>query len=88
MREYFAVTFENPFGGFVVDFPDLPDCVTFADSRQAARVIAAETLADYIEEMELAGEAIPEPSSYEVIQTDAANMGCDIIRVRAARAVK
>ncbi len=88
MREYFALTFRKPCGGFVVEFPDLPDCVTFANSHEAARAAAAETLADYIEEMEQANQAIPEPSSYEAIRRDPRNIGCDIIRVEAARAVK
>jgi predicted RNase H-like HicB family nuclease len=88
MREYFALTFQKPWGGFVVEFPDLPDCVTFANSHEAARAAAAETLADYIAEMEQANAAIPEPSPYEVIRRDPRNVGCDIIRVEAARTNK
>jgi predicted RNase H-like HicB family nuclease len=88
MREYFALTFRKPCGGFVVEFPDLPDCVTFANTHEAARLAAAETLAAYIEDMERAHEAIPEPSPYEVIRRDPRNSGCDIIRVEAARRLK
>jgi predicted RNase H-like HicB family nuclease len=88
MREYFALTFKKPCGGFVVEFPDLPDCVTFANSHEAARAAAAEALADHLEELERANEAIPEPSPYEVIRRDPRNIGCDIIRVEAARALK
>jgi predicted RNase H-like HicB family nuclease len=85
MREYFALTFRKPCGGFVVEFPDLPDCVTFANTHEAARAAAAEMLADYIEEMERANQAMPEPSAYDVLRRDPRNIGCDIIRVEAAR---
>jgi predicted RNase H-like HicB family nuclease len=88
MREYFAVVFEDPLGGLVVNFPDFPECVTFAHSFEAASAAAAEALADYIEEVERAGEAIPEPSTYEAIRIDGQNMGCDVIRVKAIRPVK
>lgn len=88
MREYFAVTFRKPCGGFAVEFPDLPDCVSFADTHEAARLAAAEGLAACIEDMERAGEAIPAPSPYEVIRRDPRNIGCDIIRVEAARTIK
>ena len=81
MREYFAVAFEKPCGGFVVEFPDFPDCVAFARSREAARVQAVETLVDYIAEMKVANEPIPEPSSYTVIRYHQQNIGCDIIRI-------
>jgi predicted RNase H-like HicB family nuclease len=44
MREYFAVVFEDPLGGLVVNFPDFPECVTFAHSFEAASAAAAEAL--------------------------------------------
>ena len=88
MREYFALTFRKPSGGFVVEFPDLPDCVTFAPTHEAARLAAAETLAAYIEDMERTHETIPDPSPYEVIRRDPRNTGCDIIRVEAERGLK
>jgi predicted RNase H-like HicB family nuclease len=36
MREYFAVACKIPEGNFVVIFPDLPDCVAFADTLERA----------------------------------------------------
>lgn len=88
MRAYFALAFPKPSGGFVMEFPDLPDCVAFGDSDDAVRDAAAGALADHIEDMERAGQAIPEPSPYEAIQRDPRNIGCDIIRVEAVRAIK
>jgi predicted RNase H-like HicB family nuclease len=51
MRNYFAIVFESPTGGFIIDFPDLPECVAFADSFGVARAMAACALADHIDEL-------------------------------------
>lgn len=88
MREYFALIFRKPCGGFVVEFPDLPDCVTFANSHESARTAAAEALAEHIKELARSHQAIPKPSPYEVLRRDPRNNGRDIIRVEVAPAVK
>jgi predicted RNase H-like HicB family nuclease len=41
MFEFPAIVFESPFGWFVIEFPDLPDCVVFAKSPSAAPAAAA-----------------------------------------------
>jgi len=87
MREYFAAICKIPEGNFVVIFPDLPDCVAFADSLETAREAASTALADYIDEVERIGEPIPEPSTSEAIRSDPQNMGCYVFRVKALRPV-
>jgi predicted RNase H-like HicB family nuclease len=88
MREYFAAICKIPEGNFVVFFPDLPDCVAFADSLETVREAASIALADYIDEAERIGEHIPEPSTSEAIRSDPQNMGCYVFRVKALRPVK
>jgi predicted RNase H-like HicB family nuclease len=83
MREYFAVACKIPEGNFVVIFPDLPDCVAFADTLERAPRAASTALADYIEEAQQNGESIPEPSTSEAIQNDPLNVGCYIFGVKA-----
>ena len=88
MREYIATICRIPMGNFVVFFPDLPDCVAFADSLETAREAASVALADYIEEMGRTGEPIPQPSTSEAILSDPQNMGCYVFRVKATRPIK
>jgi predicted RNase H-like HicB family nuclease len=83
MRQFFAVVFEELDGEFVVTFPDLPECVTFVESLEAAPVAAAEALADRLLKLEWIGESIPEPSTYEAVRCDPRNADCEVIRVEA-----
>jgi predicted RNase H-like HicB family nuclease len=83
MPEYFASVFESPFGGLIVNFTDLPECVAFADTPERARAAAAQALADHIHHMESIGETVPRPSPYDVIRRDPDNWGCQLIAVAA-----
>jgi predicted RNase H-like HicB family nuclease len=85
MREYFAAICKISEGNFVVIFPDLPDCVAFADSLEIARDVASEALVDYFEEAKWTGESITEPSSYEAILSDPQNTGCEVIGLTVTR---
>jgi predicted RNase H-like HicB family nuclease len=81
MRKFVAVILKDPDGDFVVTFPDLPECVTFVGSLDAAPGAAVEALADHLEKMEWIGETVPEPSNYEAIRNDPRNMDCEVIHV-------
>jgi predicted RNase H-like HicB family nuclease len=83
MRQFFAIVFEESDGDFVVTFPDLPECVTFVESLEAAPAAAAEALDDRLLKLEWIGKAIPEPSTYEAIRRDLQNVDCEVIRVEA-----
>ena len=83
MRQFVAVVFKDPDGDFVVIFPDLPECVTFVESLEAAPAAAAEALADRLLKLEWIGKTIPEPSTYEAIRRDPRNADCEMIRVEA-----
>jgi predicted RNase H-like HicB family nuclease len=83
MRNYFAIVFESPTGGFIIDFPDLPECVAFADSFEVARAAAACALADHIDELIEIGASVPRPSPYQAIRRDSQNIGCQVIPVVA-----
>ena len=83
MRLFFAIVFEESDGDFVVTFPDLPECVTFVESLEAAPAAAAEALDDRLLKLEWIGKAIPEPSTYEAIRRDLQNVDCEVIRVEA-----
>jgi peptidoglycan hydrolase-like protein with peptidoglycan-binding domain len=37
MPRYFAVVFDSPFGGVIVNFPDFPECVAFAPTSELSR---------------------------------------------------
>jgi predicted RNase H-like HicB family nuclease len=81
MPEYFASIFESPFGGLIVNFTDLPECVAFADTLESAHAAAARALADYLHHMESIGETVPQPSPYDVVRRDPDNWGCQLILV-------
>lgn len=47
---------------YLVEFPDLPGCVTFGASMDEAQKNAAEALSGYLESIDQRSEAIPRPS--------------------------
>jgi predicted RNase H-like HicB family nuclease len=83
MRQFVAVVFKDRDGDFAVTFPDLPECVTFVGSLEAAPAAAAEALADRLLKLEWSGKTIPEPSTYEAVRRDPRNVDCEVIRVEA-----
>ncbi len=48
---------------YLVEFPDLPGCLTYGDTLEEAREMAAEALSGYLESIDLRKMDIPSPSS-------------------------
>jgi predicted RNase H-like HicB family nuclease len=67
MRQFVAIIFKDPDGGFAVTFPDLPGCVAFTATLDVAPVVATAALAGHLEEMAARGEPVPEPSTLEAL---------------------
>lgn len=47
---------------YLVEFPDLPGCLTFGDTLEAAKASASEALTGYLESVDLRRIDIPKPS--------------------------
>ena len=60
---YPAIFHEAEEGGFWVEFPDIPECLTQGDDMQQAYEMAVEALGLSITTMEEAGGKIPEASA-------------------------
>ena len=73
MRYYIALIHKDPDSDFGVSFPDFPGCISAGVTLDEAVVMGAEALAGHIECLVEMGEAIPEPSSMEVIMSDPEN---------------
>jgi len=67
---YPAVFETDEDGGYGVNFPDLPGCVTLGDSLEEAYTAAIEALELHLEGMVEAGEALPAPSALEAVEGD------------------
>ena len=67
---YIAVIHKDPDSDFGVSFPDFPGCITAGQTIDEAKSMAAEALHGHIEEMQAAGEPIPQPSSFEAVMAD------------------
>jgi predicted RNase H-like HicB family nuclease len=83
MPRYFAVVFDSPFGGVIVNFPDFPECVAFAPSSELSRAAAAQALGDFINHLRAMNQTIPQPSPLELLRLDPQNIGCELILVEA-----
>ncbi|HPJ27039.1 MAG TPA: type II toxin-antitoxin system HicB family antitoxin [Synergistaceae bacterium] len=63
----FPAIFTHDEDGYAVEFPDLPGCVTCANTEAQAIRCAREALALYLWDSEKEGESIPEPSSHQSV---------------------
>ena len=92
MRQYIALIHKDRDSEFGVSFPDLPGCVTAGATLGEARDMAEEALALHLEGLEADGEAIPEPSSLDVVMADKDNQDGVAILVaaplQAAKAIR
>ena len=89
MRQYIALIHKDATSEFGVSFPDLPGCVTAGATLDEARDMAAEALALHLEGITEDGEAIPEPSTLEVVMADPNNKtGVAILVEAPAQAIK
>ncbi len=73
MTAYIALLRKDSDSDFGVDFPDFPGCVTAGVSLEEARAMAREALEMHVEAMIADGEALPQPSSLDVIAADEHN---------------
>lgn len=71
MKYYFAVFMPEQTGGYSIWFPDLPEANTQGDDLQEGMEMAADALAITAEEYAKARRPLPEPSSLDVIRTQA-----------------
>lgn len=92
MRQYIALIHKDADSAYGVSFPDFPGCVSAGDTLDEARAMAAEALALHLDGMIEDGEAIPAPSSLEVVMADPYNRdGVAILvdaPVEAVRAIR
>ena len=65
---YPAIFHKAEEGGFWVEFPDIPECMTQGDKMQQAYEMAVEALGLSLTTMEEAGEEIPRASLPEEIE--------------------
>lgn len=69
MAKYIFPAIFTPEGnGYTINFPDVPNCFTEADSLPEAMENANDVLCMMLYNMEKLGQEIPYPSSIEVIQ--------------------
>ena len=73
MANYIALMWKEPDSDFGVAFPDFPGCITAGRTLDEAKDMAVEALAFHIDGMIEDGDAIPEPSSIDVIMADPDN---------------
>lgn len=66
---YMAV-FEPSTDGYAVSFPDLPGCISFGDSFEAAQREAEDALGLHLYGMEQDGDPIPAPSAFPAVDPD------------------
>jgi predicted RNase H-like HicB family nuclease len=83
MRQYIALIQTNPDQRLVAKLPDFPGLFLVAKTFDKLRELLTEDLASRIEEMEQAGNALPEPSSFEILMADPQNRDCAAILIWA-----
>ena len=67
MAEYIAIVHKEPGSAYGASFPDLPGCISAAETLEDLRPMIEESLGLHIEGMIEDGETIPEPSSLDTI---------------------
>jgi predicted RNase H-like HicB family nuclease len=83
MRQFIAIILDAPGSGFIIVFPDLPECVASAPIFDEASGAAAKALAIHLDDMELDGIALPQPSSFTSVLARRQYRNGVAIRVRA-----
>jgi predicted RNase H-like HicB family nuclease len=83
-RAFIAVIRMHAPGEFEARFPDLPYCVAFGSTEDEAIWLAAEALADQLDELVENEETIPVPSTLAEIVGDPQWRGCVAVRIEAA----
>lgn len=67
MTEYIALIHKDSGSAFGASFPDLPGCISVADSLEELRPMIEEALGFHIEGMIEDSDAVPEPSTLDEI---------------------
>jgi predicted RNase H-like HicB family nuclease len=67
MTEYIALIHKDQHSSFGASFPDLPGCISAADSLEDLRPMIEESLSLHIEGLLEDGDAVPEPSTLDAI---------------------
>lgn len=73
MSNYIGLIHKQAESGYGVSFPDFPGVVTAGETLDEARAMAEEALAFHVDGMIEDGDAIPEPSSLELIMAEPEN---------------
>jgi predicted RNase H-like HicB family nuclease len=73
MADYIALIHKEDDSDYGVSFPDFPGCVSAGSTLDEARRMGAEALAFHVEGLIEDGEALPEPSTLDVVMRDAEN---------------
>jgi predicted RNase H-like HicB family nuclease len=81
--DYIAYLHKDRRSDFGVSFPDFPGCVTAGKTLEQARRMAREALALHIAGMIEDGEAVPEPSSLDVLENHPNMRGAVAVLVSA-----
>ena len=58
-------------GGYTVEVPDLPGCLTEGDSLEEALEMAKDAIQGYIASLKKHGDRVPEPSQVHMIEVPA-----------------
>ncbi|MFN8410377.1 MAG: type II toxin-antitoxin system HicB family antitoxin [Flavobacteriales bacterium] len=61
-RNYRVLLTREPEGGFTVNVPALPGCVTFGENIEHAMEMAKEAIQLYVETLQADGEPVPDDS--------------------------
>lgn len=67
MSEYIALIHKDSGSGFGASFPDLPGCISVADTLEELRPMIEEALGFHIEGMIEDSDAVPEPNTLDEI---------------------
>src|ERR1700735_3042542 len=70
MNEYIAIIHKDPEHGYAVTFVDFPELIAFAAFLEGAPDLAASRLTLHLDELQEAGEALPEPRTLIDIEAD------------------
>ena len=73
MQHYFAIFYPLAEGGYMVDFPDIPEAFSEGADLDECMRLGAEVLAMAVEEYAKARKDLPPPSSLEAVKEVAAN---------------
>ena len=71
-------------GAYDVDFPDLPGCIAMGYTVDEAVINAEDSLRDWVESMESAGQPVAAPSALENVDVPEGSTLTSILLVRVA----